>query len=65
MTTQTKKIAHATPTSPTSYTVTYEGSRDMDREVSYPYLRSLAAKGWEVHVGGVAYTPAHVIPVAK
>jgi hypothetical protein len=34
MTTQTKKIAHATPTSPTSYTVTYEGSRDMDREVS-------------------------------
>lgn len=59
--TATKKIAYAAPSSPTVYTVTYEGSRDMDTDVGYSYLRQLAKKGYEVHVGGVAYTPAHVI----
>lgn len=65
MTASEKKIAHANPTSPTTYTVTYDGRRDMDAEASYGYLKQLAKNGYEVHVGGVAYTPPHIIPAEK
>ena len=63
--TATTKIAIARPVTPTVYNVTYPGSRDMDADVGYDYLRRLASSGWTVQVGGVANTPAHTIPAAK
>lgn len=56
--------AIASPTSPTTYTVTYPGRRDSDSDVGYGYLKRLAANGYEVQVGGVAFTPSHTIPAS-
>ena len=55
------RVAYAKPERPNVYTVTYEGSRDLDSDVGYEYLRTLAARGYTVHVGGIAFTPAHTI----
>lgn len=59
------RVAIATPKSPAVYDVSYPGSQSFDRDVSYDYLRGLAARGYTVQVGGVADTPAHTIPAEK
>jgi len=53
MTTKTKtspRIANATRTSGNTYTVTYVGHAEMDRDVPYGYLRQLAKGGCRVEV---------------
>ena len=57
----TTNIAIATPSSPSTYTVTYVGRQDMDCDVPYGYLKDLSRNGYEVRVGGVAFTPPHVL----
>ena len=58
-----KKLATATCIDGQAlYDVTYHQRADMDSKVPYSYLRELANKGWEVHVGAKHDTAAHVIP---
>ena len=57
MASTTTKRAIATRTGGDTYTVTYPGQADMDRDVPYGYLRGLARKGYEVQVDQAGHRP--------
>lgn len=49
-TTQKQAIATAENETGTIFSVRYPGHRDMDRDVSYEYLRRLVRQGYQVTV---------------
>lgn len=61
------KIAEATATSPTTYSVSYPPTRAGDSDVSYDYLRGLAKSGYEVRVKPYpgTMTAPHTIPAEQ
>ena len=61
-----KKIAVARLITTNVYDVTYPGHRHGDSNVTYDYLKVLQSQGYEVRVGGFAYTAPHtLVPPAQ